>query len=208
MEILISLCLGITLSAASGLRIFIPPLIMCIAALFGDLPLAPNLQWIGSYPALIVLSTAVVVEVLAYYIPGVNNLLDLIEIPTAIAVGSVLTAATLGDLNPVLQWTLAILAGGSAAGIVETTTSVTRVAATTMTGGVGNPVLSTIEAVLSVVLTLLGLAIPLLAAGIVLLVIIGLIRKTKSILLARRQRRKANRMMEGRYRNRTRYRLR
>ncbi|ABW26450.1 DUF4126 domain-containing protein [Acaryochloris marina] len=208
MEILISLCLGITLSAASGLRVFIPPLIMCMAALFGDLPLAPNLQWIGSYPALIVLSTAVVVEVLAYYIPGVNNLLDLIEIPTAIAVGSVLTAATLGDLNPVLQWTLAILAGGSAAGIVETTTSVTRVAATTMTGGVGNPVLSTIEAVLSVVLTLLGLAIPLLAAGIVLLVIIGLIRKTKSILLARRQRRKANRMMEGRYRNRTRYRLR
>lgn len=208
MEILISLCLGITLSAASGLRVFIPPLIMCIAALFGDLPLAPNLQWIGSYPALIVLSTAVVVEVLAYYIPGVNNLLDLIEIPTAIAVGSVLTAATLGDLNPVLQWTLAILAGGSAAGIVETTTSVTRVAATTMTGGVGNPVLSTIEAVLSVVLTLLGLAIPLLAAGIVLLVIIGLIRKTKSILLVRRQRRKADRMMEGRYRNRTRYRLR
>ena len=208
MEILISLCLGITLSAASGLRVFIPPLIMCMAALFGDLPLAPNLQWIGSYPALIVLSTAVVVEVLAYYIPGVNNLLDLIEIPTAIAVGSVLTAATLGDLNPVLQWTLAILAGGSAAGIVETTTSVTRVAATTMTGGVGNPVLSTIEAVLSVVLTLLGLAIPLLAAGIVLLVIIGLIRKTKSILLARRQRRQANRTMEGRYRSRTRYRSR
>lgn len=208
MEILISLCLGITLSAASGLRVFIPPLIMCMAALFGDLPLASNLEWIGTYPTLIVLSTAVVVEVLAYYIPGVNNLLDLIEIPTAIAVGSVLTAATLGDLNPVLQWTLAILAGGSAAGIVETTTSVTRVAATTMTGGLGNPVLSTAEAVLSVVLTLLGLALPLLAAGVVLLVIIWLIRKTKAILVERRRRRQRKGTTESRYRSQARYRLR
>lgn len=208
MEILISLSLGITLSAASGLRVFIPPLIMCMAALFGDLPLASNLQWIGTYPTLIVLSTAVVVEVLAYYIPGVNNLLDLIEIPTAIAVGSVLTAATLGDLNPVLQWTLAILAGGSAAGIVETTTSVTRVAATTMTGGLGNPILSTTEAVLSVVLTLLGLALPLLAAGVVLVVIIWLIRKTKAILVERRRRRQGKRTTESRYRSQARYRLR
>ncbi|WP_299410883.1 DUF4126 domain-containing protein [Acaryochloris sp. IP29b_bin.148] len=199
MEILISLCLGITLSAASGLRVFIPPLILCLAAMFGDFPLAANLEWIGTLPTLIVLSTAVVVEVLAYYIPGVNNLLDLIEIPTAIAVGSVLTAATLGDLNPVLQWTLAILAGGSAAGIVETTTSVTRVAATTMTGGVGNPILSTAEAVLSVLLTLLGLAIPLLAAGIVLFVIIWLIRKTKAILLERRLRRRANQTPKSMY---------
>lgn len=193
MEILISLCLGITLSAASGLRVFIPPLIMCLAALFGDLQLAPNLQWIGTYPTLMVLSTAVVVEVLAYYVPGVNNLLDLIEMPTAIAVGSVLTAATLGDLNPVLQWTLAILAGGSTAGIVEATTSVTRVAATTFTGGVGNPLLSTAEAVLSVLLTLLGLALPLLAAGAVLLMIFALIRKAKAILIQRRQRRQAAR---------------
>ncbi len=193
MEILISLCLGITLSAASGLRVFIPPLIMSLAALFGDLQLAPNLQWIGTYPTLMVLSTAVVVEVLAYYVPGVNNLLDLIEMPTAIAVGSVLTAATLGDLNPVLQWTLAILAGGSTAGIVEATTSVTRVAATTFTGGVGNPLLSTAEAVLSVLLTLLGLALPLLAAGAVLLMIFALIRKAKAILIQRRQRRQAAR---------------
>lgn len=193
MEILISLCLGITLSAASGLRVFIPPLIMCLAALFGDLQLASNLEWIGTYPTLMVLSTAVVVEVLAYYVPGVNNLLDLIEMPTAIAVGSVLTAATLGDLNPVLQWTLAILAGGSTAGIVEATTSVTRVAATTFTGGVGNPILSTAEAVLSVLLTLLGLALPLLAAGAVLLMIFGLIRKAKTVLIQRRQRRQAAR---------------
>lgn len=193
MEILISLCLGITLSAASGLRVFIPPLIMCLAALFGNLPLATNLQWIGTYPTLIVLSTAVVVEVLAYYVPGINNLLDLIELPTAIAVGSILTAATLGDLNPVLQWTLAILAGGSTAGVVETTTSVTRLAATTLTGGVGNPIFSTAEAVLSVLLTLLGLAIPLLAAGVVLLMIIWLIRKAKAILIQRRQRRQASR---------------
>ncbi len=191
MEILVGLCLGITLSAACGLRIFIPPLILSLASLFGDLQLAPSLQWIGTYPALIVLVTATVVEILAYYVPGISNLLDLIEIPTAIAIGTLLTAATLGDLNPVLKWSLAILAGGGSAGIVESATATTRFAATTLSIGAANPFVSTIEAILSLLLTLLGLALPLLAAMAVLLMMVWLIRKAFKMLQRARRRKVA-----------------
>lgn len=190
MEILIGLCLGITLSAACGLRIFIPPLILSIAALFGDLQLASGLEWIGTYPTLIVLATATVVEILAYYVPGISNLLDLIEIPTAIAIGTVLTAASLGDINPVLQWSLALLAGGGSAGIVESATAATRFAATTLTVGAANPVVSTTEAILSVLLTLLGLALPLLTALVVILMMYWLIRKAANMLSRARQKRR------------------
>ncbi|PZD72462.1 hypothetical protein C1752_03614 [Acaryochloris thomasi RCC1774] len=192
MDVLIGLCLGITLSAACGLRIFIPPLILSIAALIGDLQLLPSLQWLGTYPALMVLATATVIEILAYYVPGISNLLDLIEIPTAIAIGTVLTAASLGDLNPVLQWSLALLAGGGSAGIVESATAATRFAANTLTVGTATPVVSTAEAGLSVLLTLLGLALPLFAATAVILIMIGLIRKAINMLRrARHKRREA-----------------
>lgn len=190
MEILIGLCLGITLSAACGLRVFIPPLILSIAALTGDLQLLPSLQWLGTYPALMVLATATVVEILAYYVPGISNLLDLIEVPTAIAVGTVLTAASLGDLNPVLQWSLALLAGGGSAGIVESATAATRFAANTLTVGTATPVVSTAEAGLSILLTLLGLALPLFAAAAVILIMIGLIRQAIHMLHRARQKRR------------------
>ena len=182
MEVLIGLCLGITLSAACGLRIFIPPLILSIASLVGDLQLMPNLQWLGTYPALMVLVTATVVEILAYYVPGISNLLDLIEIPTAIALGTVLTAASLGELDPILQWSLALLAGGGTAGIVESATAATRFAATTVTVGAANPIVSTAEAALSIFLTVLGLVLPLFAAAAVILLMIGLIRKAIHML--------------------------
>ncbi|MEM9273625.1 MAG: DUF4126 domain-containing protein [Cyanobacteria bacterium P01_F01_bin.143] len=177
MEIIIALCLGIALSAACGFRVFMPPLAMSMAANYGDFNLSPELAWLGSYPAMIVLIVAVVVEVLAYYIPVVDNLLDLIEIPTAIAVGTVLTAANLGDINPVLQWSLAAIAGGGTAGIIESATSMTRLASTSMTGGIGNIFLATMEALSAAVLSILALTLPLLAAGLVIGLLIFAIAK-------------------------------
>jgi len=89
MDVLLSLCLGIALSAASGFRIFIPPLAMSLAANFGDYNLSPQFEWLGTTPALMALGLATVVELLAYYIPVVDNVLDSIELPTAIAVAKV-----------------------------------------------------------------------------------------------------------------------
>lgn len=177
MEIIWALCLGVTLSAAAGFRVFVPPLVVSLAAIHQDLPLASGFEWLGSYPAAIALGIATLVEIVAYYIPLVDNLLDTIEIPTAIAIGTMLTAANLGDLEPVLQWTLAAIAGGGTAGIIEAFTSMTRLASTGMTGGTGNFLVATIEDLSAAVLSILALTVPFLAAGIAIGLLILAITK-------------------------------
>src|SRR6266699_2021582 len=135
METLLSICVGIGLSAACGFRVFVPLLVMSIAALSGHLTLAHGFEWIGSYPALIALSVATCLEIAGYYIPWVDNLLDTISSPAAIIAGTLITASVITDLSPFLKWTLAIIAGGGAAGIVQGTTVVARGASSVGTGG-------------------------------------------------------------------------
>ena len=170
MDILLALCLGVALSAACGFRVFIPPFAMSLAAVYGDFELSEQFAWLGTYPATIALGIATVVEILAYYIPVIDNLLDAIEIPTAIAVGTILTGANLGDVDPVLQWTLAIIAGGGTAGVIESATTVTRLASTGFTGGMGNILLATMEALSAAILSILALTLPLLAIAIFCLI--------------------------------------
>jgi len=157
MEIIIALCLGITLSAACGFRVFIPPLAMSLAAIYGHFPLSSGFEWLGSTEAAIALVIATILEIAAYYIPLVDNLLDTVQVPIAVGVGTVITAATLGHTDPVLQWTLAAIAGGGTAGIMGSLASLTRLASTGVTGGLGNFIVATIEAVGSISLSILGL---------------------------------------------------
>lgn len=170
MDVLLALGIGITLSAACGFRIFVPPLVMSLGAIYGDVQLGESFAWLGTYPALMGLAAATVVEVLAYYIPVVDNLLDSIEIPTAIAVGTLLMSASIGgltDIEPLLKWAIAIVVGGGTAGIVESFTVMTRAASTTMTGGAANPVMSTMEVLSAGVLSLLGILVPFIAVIVV-----------------------------------------
>ena len=168
MEVIIALCLGITLSAACGFRVFVPPLAMSLAAIYGHFPLSSGFEWLGTTEAAIALSIATLLEISAYYIPLIDNLLDTVQIPLAIAIGTVITAATLGHSDPVLQWTLAAIAGGGTAGLMGTLASFTRLASTGVTGGLGNFIVATIEAVGSVSLSILGITFPLWTAAIVL----------------------------------------
>ena len=191
MEIILALCLGVTLSAASGFRIFLPPLALSLTALYGDLELASGFQWVGTYPTAIALGVATVAEILAYYIPVVDNLLDTIEIPTAVAIGTLLTAANLGEVNPLLQWGLAAIAGGGTAGIIETFTAMTRVASTGVTGGTGNFLVATTEALSSGVLSILALTVlPLAVALVIALLVFAIVRMPKIIRAWRRKRQK------------------
>ena len=179
MEVVIALCLGVTLSAACGFRVFVPPLALSLAAMYGHFPLSEGFAWIGTTEAAIAFAIATLLEVLAYYIPLIDNLLDTIQVPVAVGVGTVITAATLGHTDPVLQWTLAAIAGGGAAGLTGTLASLTRLASTGITGGLGNFIVASLEAIGSISLSILGLTFPLwtavilvsflLIAGIVLL---------------------------------------
>ena len=163
METLTSICLGIGLSAACGFRVFVPLLFMSIASLSGHLGLAPGFQWIGTYPALTAFGVATALEVGGYYVPWLDHLLDTLATPAAIVAGTVITASMVTNTSPMLKWTLAIIAGGGAAGIVQGTTVAARGFSTATTAGVGNPIFATIELGGSVAASVLALVTPVLA---------------------------------------------
>lgn len=177
METMLSIFLGVGLAAACGFRIFVPFLVMSIAALTGQLSLSPEFEWIATYPALAAFSIATLFEVAAYYIPWVDNLLDAIAVPAATVAGTIVMASAVSDMSPFLQWAVAIIVGGGVAGTVQDFTSITRIASTATTGGMGNPVVSTVEAGGSVVMSILAITLPIVAVIAVVVIIFFASRK-------------------------------
>jgi hypothetical protein len=180
-EILLTILMGIGLSAASGFRIFIPFLMISIASLTGNLTLADSFSWIGTVPALITFSVATVFEIAGYYIPWVDNVLDTITSPMAVIAGTVLMASVVTEISPLFKWTLAIVAGGGIAGTIQTFTGLTRATSTLTTGGLGNPAVSSVESGSSLTISAMAIFIPLIAG----IVVIGLLVWATKILINR-----------------------
>lgn len=170
MELALGIITGIGLSAACGFRVFVPLLGMSIAHRAGHLSLANGFEWIGSTPALVTFSTATVLEILAYYIPWVDNLLDTAATPAAVVAGIIATASQCGDVSPWLQWSLAIIAGGGVSAIVQGGTVATRAVSTATTGGLGNFAISTLEGMASLLVVVLAIVVPV----VCLVLVVGL----------------------------------
>src|SRR5947207_805613 len=119
-ETILSICVGIGLAAACGFRVFVPLLVMSIAARTSHVTLVSQFAWVASDPALIAFSVATAVEIGGYYIPWVDHLLDTVATPAAIVAGIIVTGSLLTHIDPYLRWTLAVLAGGGVAGAVQT----------------------------------------------------------------------------------------
>jgi hypothetical protein len=165
----LSIVLGIALAAATGFRIFLPMLIMSVAAYTGHLSLAGNFAWLGTPAAVIMLSAAAAAEVLAYYIPVVDNLLDALATPAAFVAGVVVSAAVMTDVPPMVKWTAAVIAGGGIAGLTQGLTGMLRAHSTVLTGGLGNSVIATAELGGALLITFLALAAPVAAIALVIL---------------------------------------
>jgi Domain of unknown function (DUF4126) len=165
----LSIVLGIGLAAATGFRVFLPMLIMSGAAYTGHLPLDNSFAWLATPSAMTMLGVAAVAEILAYYVPGVDNLLDALATPAAFIAGTVVSAAVITDLPPMVKWTAAVIAGGGIAGITQGVTAMLRAKSTILTGGLGNSVIATAELVGSLLVSALTLAAPLAALALVVL---------------------------------------
>lgn len=184
-ELLLPLALGIGLAAATGFRVFLPLLIMGLAVKGGYMPVSSGFEWVATTPALLMFAVAAVVEIGAYYIPVLDNLLDGVAGPLAIGAGIAVTASVLGDVPPMWKWTLAIIAGGGAAAATQGATTLLRGTSTVLTGGLGNHALATGEIFTAVLLSILAIALPYLAAIAAIIFIIVAWRLT---LRARRRR--------------------
>lgn len=175
-ELVHALLVGIGLSAACGFRVFVPLLGVSIAAHGGYLPLAPEFAWLGSEPALIALAIATALELAAYSIPYVDHLLDAVATPAAILAGTLLMASLLGETSPFLKWSLAAIAGGGAAGLIQIGSVALRGGSTLLTGGAGNLLVAFMEFLGALLLTLLALLAPVLAAVGLLAILVLAIR--------------------------------
>lgn len=174
METTLSILLGIGLSAACGFRVFVPLLCMSIAASLGYLDLSPEFAWIGTPYALTAFAIATGAEVAGYYIPGVDHLLDTLATPAAVVAGTVTSAAVMmGDVSPLLKWSLAMIAGGGIAGAIQAGTMALRGASTATTAGLGNPLVAMGELAGATLISVIAIAAP--VAAFVLILIFGVI---------------------------------
>jgi len=176
-EIITAVAIGIGLSASCGFRVFVPMLVASIAAKMNIFPVNEGFQWLASWPAIISFGTATVAEILAYYIPFIDNLLDTITTPMAIGGGTLLLTSVLPIDNEFLKWATGFLFGGGAAATVQGGTVLTRLASTKLTAGTGNAVVATGEHAASFGTSILSLVIPLIIAALIVLLIIYFITK-------------------------------
>lgn len=160
----LSAFIGIGLAAATGFRVFLPMFAVSLASYLHWIPMNEQFEWLAGLPALITTGIATIAEILAYYIPFIDHLLDTISIPMATVAGSVLFASQFADLGTFPQWALALIAGGGTAATISSGFAGIRAASTATTGGLGNSVVGTTETAGAGIMTFLAMATPIIAA--------------------------------------------
>ena len=170
-QYIIGAFIGIGLAAATGFRVFLPVFIVSLASYMGWIHINEHFAWMAGLPTLIITGVATVVEILAYYIPFVDHLLDTIFVPMATIAGSILFASQFADLSAFPQWVMAIIAGGGTAATVSSAFAGTRAASTATTGGLGNHLVSTTETTGALVMTGVALIVPIIAFILVILLL-------------------------------------
>ncbi len=150
------------LGAASGLNPWIPLLGLGVAQRLGVVELSSSFDWLGATPTLIALGVLFALDLIGDKIALIDSALHGVGLVVAPVSGAIVFAAQenlLSNSHPFLAGGVGLVLGGS----VQLARSALRPAVTATTGGVGNPVLSTIEDVCSTVLTVLAVLVPVLA---------------------------------------------
>ncbi|MGE9270491.1 MAG: DUF4126 domain-containing protein [Verrucomicrobiales bacterium] len=178
---------GVGLAAACGFRIFLPLFMASLAIQtgvdgfggfnLGDL-LGDDLRWLGTPPVTLAFGIATLLEVAAYYLPWVDNALDTIATPTAMVAGTLMSFAFLPGVldDSYLKWIAAAIIGGGTAGIVQSGTVALRGTSSVTTGGLGNFLLSSIEAIVATVTALLSVFLPVIGGIVAILVAVVMLR--------------------------------
>ncbi len=169
---------GIGLAAPAGLNAYIPLLVLALANRFSDsVQLDAPYDFISSWWGIFALLILLTIEVVADKIPGVDHVNDLVQTAIRPVAGAFLVmaesaASDVGEINPAISMFLGLLTAGAVHGAK---TSI-RPAVTVSTGGVGNPIISTLEDAVAVVTSLIAIVIPLLLLLILPFVAFGLWR--------------------------------
>jgi Domain of unknown function (DUF4126) len=182
-ESLTAVAIGIGLAAATGFRVFLPLLVAGLAARWGALSLYEGFQWLSTTGALTALATASALEVAAYYIPGVDHVLDVVATPATLIAGAVTSAAVMVDIPPAIMWPVAIIGGGGIAGVTKVTSALVRAKSGLLTAGLANPVVSTGETAGAIGVSIAAIVVPLLCLLALVVLFIWMGRKMSRMML-------------------------
>ena len=168
-----SFCLAIGLSAACGFRVFVPPLTYGIFYKANLVELSDSWIWIGNDWVILLFALATIIEILATFIPFIDNTLDIISTPVSMIAGTVLASSSLSNLDPGLQWLLSIICGIGVTGSFQFSTVTLRGMLSVFTGGILNPFFSLLEDTIAFLIAISTILIPIF--GLILIIFIALI---------------------------------
>lgn len=159
------------LSASAGLNAYLPLLIVSLAGRFGLFTLQEPFDIMTSWWVIGVLVVLVLIEFFVDKIPAVDSINDVISTVIRPVAGAVLFAASTNvvtDIPPVVAMILGLLMAGG----VHAAKATARPVVTATTAGIGNPVVSTIEDIVSGITALLAILLP----GLIMLVaVLGIV---------------------------------
>lgn len=181
METLLAVSVGLGLAAAAGMRVFLPLFVLGLAGSSGLVPLASGWEWVASSAALIGLATATALEIAAYYVPWVDQALDVVATPAAVMAGMIATASVLVDVPPLLSWAVVIVGGGGVAGLTQGMSVLTRLKSTTLTGGMANPIVSTVEWVGALVVAATAVLLPFIGLALGAMLLVYLVHRARRL---------------------------
>lgn len=177
--VILSVLLELGLSSAVGFRIFVPALVTSVASHLGYINLAEGMQWMASYPAMVNFGVATLLEIFGYYIPFVDNILDTVAAPAAVICGTLLMGSTILEMDPLIKWPISVIAGGGLATTILGGTSLIRAKSSGFTAGLGNAIISTIEGIVSGIISITSIVLPVLSVVIILWILYIILRPSR-----------------------------
>jgi hypothetical protein len=176
MDGLLSIFTAFGLSTSAGLNAYLPLLVVALLARFTDLiTLTPPWDALESWWVIGILVVLLLIEFLVDKVPAVDSINDTIQTFIRPVAGAILFASSAGaisDAHPVL----ALICGLLVAGGVHAAKATARPIVTATTGGVLNPVVSSAEDVISLMVAILSILLPVLALLLLLLLVVWFIR--------------------------------
>jgi hypothetical protein len=172
---------GTGLAASAGLNAYIPLLSLALLARFTDLvDLPASWQWLENPWVLGILAVLLTVEFVADKIPAVDHVNDVLQTvvrPTSgglvFGASSGATTATVADPEQFFtshQW-VPVVMGITISLCVHAVKAATRAGVNMMTIGFGAPIMSTLEDLFSVGMSLVAILLPVLVVGFLIVLI-------------------------------------
>lgn len=182
------------LSATAGLRPFLLLALAALAVHLGYLHPSHTFDWMGSNGVALLLGALAVAEIAVDKIPALDNVAHAVHFATkpiaaAVLVGALIPDQALGTDGGLTAANWALMGLGAFNALtVNGAVATVRGASTVVTGGTANPFISIFEDLLTVGGVVLSVALPFIAAALVMVFILAVVLIARRIILATRRR--------------------